>query len=109
MLTGEFDVKNSYELTRISKNQMKAKFTRRKFLQTAAITTTAARIPGDDLLRYVLTMPVSVANVGMDGFAPLESCVEVGKEPLLSAAEDEKIRIRLNFDPGLTKLPYFVG
>jgi uncharacterized protein len=66
-------------------------------------------VTGDDLLRYALTMPVSVANVGMDGFAPLESCVEVGKEPLLSAAEAEKIRIKLNFDPNVTSLPYFVG
>jgi hypothetical protein len=45
----------------------------------------------------------------MDGFAPLESCVEVGKEPLLSASEADKIRTRLNFDPAVTKLPYFVG
>lgn len=66
-------------------------------------------VTGDDLLRYVLTLPVSVANVGMDGFAPLESCVEVGKEPLLSAEEAEKIRVKLNFDPAVTRLPYFVG
>jgi uncharacterized protein len=66
-------------------------------------------VTGDDLLRYALTLPFSVANVGMDGFAPLESCVEVGKEPLLSAAEAEKIRIKLNFDPAVTKLPYFIG
>jgi aryl-alcohol dehydrogenase-like predicted oxidoreductase len=66
-------------------------------------------VTGDDLLRYALTMPFSVANVGMDGFAPLESCVEVGKEPLLSAAEAEKIRVKLNFDPNVTRLPYFVG
>jgi uncharacterized protein len=66
-------------------------------------------VTGDDLLRYALTLPFSVANVGMDGFAPLESCVEVGKEPLLSAAEAEKIRVKLNFDPNVTRLPYFVG
>ena len=66
-------------------------------------------VTGDDLLRYALTLPFSVANVGMDGFAPLESCVEVAKEPLLSAAEAEKIRVKLNFDPAVTKLPYFVG
>ena len=66
-------------------------------------------VTGDDLLRYALTMPFSVANVGMDGFAPLESCVEVAKEPLLSASEAEKIRTKLNFDPNVTKLPYFVG
>lgn len=66
-------------------------------------------VTGDDLLRYALTLPFTVANVGMDGFAPLESCVEVGKEPLLSAAEADSIRTKLNFDPGVTKLPYFVG
>jgi uncharacterized protein len=66
-------------------------------------------VTGDDLLRYALTLPFSVANVGMDGFAPLESCVEVGKEPLLSASEAEKIRVKLNFDPAVTRLPYFVG
>ena len=66
-------------------------------------------VTGNDLLRYALTMPFTVANVGMDGFAPLEACVEVAKEPLLSAAEAEKIRKKLNFDPSLTKLPYFTG
>ena len=66
-------------------------------------------VTGDDLLRYALSLPFSVANVGMDGFAPLESCVEVGKEPLLSAKDAEKIRTKLNFDPAVTKLPYFVG
>ncbi len=66
-------------------------------------------VSGDDLLRYALSLPVSVCNVGIDGFAPLESCVEVGKEPLISDTEAEKIRIRLNFDPKLTRLPYFVG
>jgi uncharacterized protein len=66
-------------------------------------------VTGNDLLRYALSMPFSVANIGMDGFAPLEACVEVAKEPLLSAAEAEKIRVRLNFDPTVTKLPYFIG
>jgi len=66
-------------------------------------------VTGDELLRYALTLPVSVANVGMDGFAPLESCTEVGREPLLSDKEAEKIRAKLNFDPAVTRLPYFVG
>jgi predicted aldo/keto reductase-like oxidoreductase len=66
-------------------------------------------VTGDDLLRYALTLPVSVANIGMDGFAPLESCVEVGKEPVLSSSEAERIRKKLNFDPAVTRLPYFVG
>src|SRR4030042_3574615 len=66
-------------------------------------------VSGDDLLRYGLSLPISVANVGMDGFSPLESCVEVGKEPLLSEKEAKKIELRLNFDPKATRLPYFTG
>ena len=66
-------------------------------------------VSGDDLLRFALSLPISVANVGMDGFSPLESCVEVGKEPLLSAADAEKIHVKLNFDPKVTRLPYFAG
>jgi hypothetical protein len=66
-------------------------------------------VTGDDLLRYGLSLPISVANVGMDGFAPLESCVEVGKEPLISKEEADNIIKKLNFDPKVTKLPYFTG
>jgi aryl-alcohol dehydrogenase-like predicted oxidoreductase len=66
-------------------------------------------VTGDDLLRYALSLPISVANVGMDGFAPLESCVEVGKEPLLSNKEAQNIELKLNFDPKVTRLPYFTG
>ena len=66
-------------------------------------------VSGDDLLRYALSLPISIANVGIDGFAPLESCVEVAKEPLLSAAEAEKIHTKLNFDPKVTRLPYYTG
>jgi uncharacterized protein len=66
-------------------------------------------VSGDDLLRYALSLPISVANVGIDGFSPLESCVAVGKEPILSADEAEKLHQKLNFDPKVTRLPYFVG
>lgn len=66
-------------------------------------------VTGNDLLRYALALPFTVANVGMDGFAPLESCVGVGRERLLTLAEAEKIRVRLNFDPNVTSLPYFTG
>ena len=58
---------------------------------------------------YALSLPVSVANVGIDGFAPLESCVEVGKEPLLSEKEARKIELNLNFDPKVTRLQYYTG
>jgi uncharacterized protein len=66
-------------------------------------------VSGDDLLRFALSLPVSVANVGLDGFAPLESCVEVGKEPLLSETEAKKIQVKLDFDPKVTRLPYYTG
>jgi len=56
-----------------------------------------------------LGLPISVANVGMDGFSPLESCMEVGKEPLLSEKEARKIMLKLNFDPKITRLPYYTG
>jgi aryl-alcohol dehydrogenase-like predicted oxidoreductase len=66
-------------------------------------------VSGDDLLRYGLSLPISVANVGIDGFSPLESCVEVGKEPLLSEKEAKKIVLKLDFNPKVTRLPYFTG
>jgi aryl-alcohol dehydrogenase-like predicted oxidoreductase len=66
-------------------------------------------VSGNDLLRYALSLPISVANVGMDGFSPLQSCVDVGKDTLLSAADAEKIHVKLNFDPKVTRLPYFAG
>jgi aryl-alcohol dehydrogenase-like predicted oxidoreductase len=64
-------------------------------------------VSGNDLLRYALTLPISVANVGLDNFAALESCVEVIRQPVISTAEAEKIRQKLNFDPKVTRLPYF--
>lgn len=66
-------------------------------------------VSGDDLLRYAMTLPVSVLNVGMDNFASLESCAEVARQPVISEAEAGKIKQKLNFDPQITKLPYFTG
>jgi len=66
-------------------------------------------VSGDDLLRYALSLPIAVANVGMDGFSPLESCAEVGKEPLISEKDAKKIEMTLNFDPKVTRLPYYTG
>lgn len=66
-------------------------------------------VTGDDLVRYALSLPISVANVGMDGFPSLESTVKVGKEPLISKEEADQIHIKLNFDPKITMLPYFRG
>ena len=64
-------------------------------------------VSGDDLLRYAMTLPISVLNVGMDNFAALESCVEVSRQAVISEADAKKILQKLNFDPAITKLPYF--
>lgn len=64
-------------------------------------------VSGDDLVRYALSLPISVANIGMDGFSPLQACTDVGREPVLSDKEAKKINVRLNFDPKVTRLPYF--
>jgi aryl-alcohol dehydrogenase-like predicted oxidoreductase len=64
-------------------------------------------VTGDDLLRYAMTLPVSVLNVGMDNFPALESCVDVIRRPVISDAEASSIKKKLNFDPAVTKLPYF--
>jgi aryl-alcohol dehydrogenase-like predicted oxidoreductase len=66
-------------------------------------------VTGNDLVRYALSLPISVANVGMDGFSPLESCVGIGKEKLISEEEARQIEKKLAFDPKVTKLPYFTG
>jgi aryl-alcohol dehydrogenase-like predicted oxidoreductase len=66
-------------------------------------------VSGDDLVRYALSLPISVANIGMDGYSPIESCVSIGKEPILSESDAQKIHLKLNFDPKVTRLPYFTG
>ncbi|HUX96795.1 MAG TPA: aldo/keto reductase [Bacteroidales bacterium] len=66
-------------------------------------------VSGDDLLRYAMTLPVAVLNVGMDNFASLESCTEVVRQPVISEAEAIRIQQKLNFDPAVIKLPYFTG
>lgn len=66
-------------------------------------------VSGDDLLRYAMTLPVAVLNVGMDNFASLESCTEVVRQPVISEVEAIKIQQKLNFDPAVTRLPYFTG
>ena len=66
-------------------------------------------VSGDDLVRWALRLPVSVANFGMDGYSPLESCVNIGKEPLISEAEAGEIEAKLNFNPEVTRLPYYTA
>jgi len=66
-------------------------------------------VTGDDLVRWTLRLPISVANIGMDGYSPIESCVSIGKEPLISEAVAKEIELKLAFDPKVTKLPYYTG
>lgn len=63
-------------------------------------------VTGQDLLRYSLSLPVAVANVGMDGFGTLESCVEIAKESLISSKERDAIHKKLAYNPDIHKLPY---
>jgi hypothetical protein len=64
-------------------------------------------VSGKDLLHYSLSLPgVVLANVGMDGFATLESCVEVAKAPALSIEQRTTIQTRLAGDSGKDKLAY---
>lgn len=64
-------------------------------------------VTGRDLVRYVMSLPVSVANVGMEGIGTLESCVAIAKEPLMSKEERDRIFKQLAFNPKGMKLPYF--
>jgi aryl-alcohol dehydrogenase-like predicted oxidoreductase len=66
-------------------------------------------VTGDDLIRYVLSLPVSVANVGIDGWPALESTVAVAREPLLTKEGRDQIHTNLKFDPKAVSLPYYVG
>lgn len=64
-------------------------------------------VRGGDLVRYALSLPISLASVGIDGYATLESCAEIGREPVISKEEAEKIHKQLDFDPKIHRLPYF--
>ena len=66
-------------------------------------------VTGTDLVRYALSLPISLASVGIDGYATLESCAEIGREPVISREEAEKIHKKLDFDPKVIRLPYFQG
>jgi hypothetical protein len=64
-------------------------------------------VNGQDLLRYTLSLPVvALANVGMDGFGTLESCVAIAKEPQISATQRKEIFARLAYSPEKHRLAY---
>jgi len=65
------------------------------------------KVSGQDLLRYTLNLPVvTLANVGMDGFGTLESCVAIAKEPPLSPEQVQEIRMTLDYNPDTYRLAY---
>ena len=66
-------------------------------------------VTGTELVRYALSLPISLASVGIDGYATLESCAEIGREPVISREEAEKIHKKLDFNPKVIRLPYFQG
>lgn len=75
-------------------------------MKVAGQNALIGNVTGQDLLRYALSLPVAVANVGMDGFGTLESCVEIAKEPLISSKERDAIHKKLAYSPEIHKLPY---
>ncbi len=75
-------------------------------MKTTAQNALIGNVNGQDLLRYSLSLPIAVANVGMDGFATLESCVEIAKQPLITPEKRENIHKKLAYNPEIHKLPY---
>lgn len=78
-------------------------------IKTTGQNALIGNLSGADLVRYALSLPIALASVGMDGYATLESCVEISGEPVLSKSEREEMHIKLAFDPKKTRLPYFQG
>lgn len=65
------------------------------------------KVSGKDLVHYSLSLPgVALANVGMDGYGTLESCVRVAKEPILSNEQRIKLQTALSEDKEKDKLAY---
>ena len=76
-------------------------------MKVTAASALIGNVTGQELVRYALSLPIAVANLGIEGFGTLESCVEIAKEPLISAKERDDINKRLAFNPKIHKLPYF--
>lgn len=64
------------------------------------------QVKGQDLVKYSLSLPVAVVNVGMNGFGTLESCVEIAKEALISPQKRDIINQKLAYNPPIHKLTY---
>lgn len=76
-------------------------------MKTTGQNSLIGQVSGRDLVHYALSLPeVTLANVGMDGYATLESCVEMAKAPSLSLAQRTLIQNKLGKDTGKDKLAY---
>lgn len=76
-----------------------------------AIKTTGAgvligNVSGRDLIRYALSLPISVASIGIEGYGTLESCVQIANSRIISSQERDEIHRKLAFDPKIIRLPY---
>lgn len=76
-------------------------------IKATAQNALIGNVTGSDLVRYVLSRPIAVANVGMDSLGTLESCAAIGRERVLTDEEAEMIVAKLDYDPRKTRLPYF--
>jgi len=75
-------------------------------MKVTAGSSLIGEVSGQDLVRYVLGLPVHVLNIGMDGFGTLESCVELAKEAPVSQTEREAIHDKLAYTPDRYDIPY---
>ena len=75
-------------------------------MKTTAQNALIGKVSGKDLVRYSFGLPAHVVNVGMDGFATLESCVEIAKEKPLSKSQQEELHRQLAYSPDSYDIPY---
>ena len=75
-------------------------------MKVTAGNSLIGKISGQDLVRYSLSLPVHVVNIGIEGFGTLESCVNLAKENLLSNSGRDKLNKKLAYSPESYKIPY---
>lgn len=75
-------------------------------MKVTAANSLIGKISGQELVRYTLSLPVHVVNIGIDGFGTLESCVKLAKEKPLSSAERNKLNKKLAYSPESYNIPY---
>ncbi len=75
-------------------------------MKVTAGNSLIGKISGQDLVRYSLSLPVPVVNIGIEGFGTLESCVNLAKENLLSKSERDKLNKKLAYSPESYNIPY---